>query len=85
MADSRECAICKKMIKEKHKYDKFYRIGFWVVLILLSIITTLYLATGEVFKKTEIVDSNNRVVNIQDNSGNNTVSMGDNYGSYIVS
>ena len=84
MADSRECAICKKMMKEKHKYDKFYRIGFWVVLILLSIITTLYLATGEVFKKTEIVDSNNRVVNIQDNSGNNTVSMGDNYGSYIV-
>lgn len=84
MADSRECAICKKMMKEKHKYDKFYRIGFWVVLILLAIITTLYLATGEVFKKTEIVDSNNRVVNIQDNSGNNTVSMGDNYGSYIV-
>lgn len=84
MADSRECAICKKMMKEKHKYDKFYRIGFWVVLILLAIITTLYLSTGEVFKKTEIVDSNNRVVNIQDNSGNNTVSMGDNYGSYIV-
>lgn len=84
MADSRECAICKKMMKEKHKYDKFYRIGFWVVLMLLAIITTLYLATGEVFKKTEIVDSNNRVVNIQDNSGNNTVSMGDNYGSYIV-
>lgn len=84
MADSRECAICKKMMKEKHKYDKFYRIGFWVVLILLAIITTLYLSTGEVFKKTEVIDSNNRVVNIQDNSGNNTVSMGDNYGSYIV-
>ena len=86
MADNQECAICKKMMKKKHKFDKFYKIGFWILLVFSAIMTTLYCCKGDLFKKAV----NEKVVNVENNtdvdvidSDSNTVNI-DN-GSYHIS
>ena len=86
MADSNECAVCKKMMKSKHKLDKFYKISFWILLVLLAVVTTLYCCKGDLFRKTE----NNHNTEINNNSnvdisnGNNNNINIDN-GSYTIS
>ena len=82
--NDKECAVCKQMMKAKHKFDKFYRIGFWIVLLLFGIVLMLYISTGDVIKTTEFNNSNNKNVMIE-NSNNNEVVMGDDNGSYIIS
>lgn len=86
MADSNECAVCRKMLKQKHRFDKFYKIGFWVILLLFVIVTTLYCCSGDLFKKTENITTteinNNSKVDIA-NGNNNNISI-DN-GSYTIS
>ena len=86
MADSNECAVCRKMMKNKHKFDKFYKIGFWVLLVFSGIITTLYCCKGDLFEKTENITTteinNNSNVDVT-NGNNNTINI-DN-GSYTLS
>ena len=85
MADSNECAVCKKMMKNKHKFDKFYKIGFWILLVLLAVITTLYCCKGDLFRVTEnntTEINNNSKVDVADGN-NNTINI-DN-GSYTIS
>lgn len=76
MANSKECAVCKQMMKSKHKFDKFYRIGFWVLLIFSIIISVLYFGSGEVFTKTENITeiNNNSKVDIA-NGNNNSINI----------
>lgn len=86
MADNQECAICRKMMKSKHKFDLFYKIGFWILLIFSVVISILYFAEGDLFEKTinekVVTVENNTDVDITD-SDNNSVSI-DN-GSYNIS
>ena len=76
MANSKECAVCKQMMKSKHKFDKFYKIGFWVLLIFSIIISVLYFGSGEVFTKTENITEiiNNSKVDIA-NGNNNSINI----------
>lgn len=76
MANSKECAVCKQMMKSKHKFDKFYKIGFWVLLIFSIIISVLYFGSGEVFTKTENITeiNNNSKVDIA-NGNNNSINI----------
>lgn len=84
MADSKDCAVCRKMMKDKHKFDKFYKIGFWVLLVLCVVFATLFCCKGDLFSKTENITevNNNTDVEITD-SDSNTVNI-DN-GSYNIS
>ena len=84
MADSNECAVCKKMMKSKHKFDKFYKIGFWILLVLLAVVTTLYCCKGDLFKTTKnnVKVQNNTDVDINDSDGN---SINIDNGSYTIS
>lgn len=70
MANKKDCEICKQMMAKKHRFDKFYKIGFWVVSVLLAIISTLYFATGDMFRYSETQNINNAEINI-DNGGSN--------------
>lgn len=67
--DKKECEVCMRMIKQKHKHDKFYRIGFWIVLVLLAVVSTLYFTSGDLFKS-EV--TNKEIVNevAVENNGN---------------
>ena len=81
MANRKDCEICMKMMKAKHKADKFYKIGFWIVTILLVIISALYFSSGEVFKTTEINNDNSAEVLIENGeSDNNTNNVNINQG-----
>lgn len=72
MANRKDCEVCMKMMKAKHKADKFYKIGFWVVTILLIGISTLYFSSGDLFARTEVnKDIVNEVVLENDGSNNN--------------
>ena len=84
MADSNECAVCKKMIKSKHKLDKFYRIGFWILLIFSIIISILYFAEVDLFRHTKnnVTVENNTDVDITDGNSN---SVNIDNGSYHIS
>lgn len=77
MANSKECAVCKEMMKSKHKFDKFYKIGFWVLLIFSIIVSVLYFGSGEMFKVTENHSTeinNNSKVDVA-NGNNNTINI----------
>lgn len=84
MANSKECAVCKQMMKNKHKFDKFYKIGFWVLLIFSIIVSVLYFGNGEVFKTTKnnVEVENNTDVDINDSDGN---AINIDNGSYTIS
>ena len=72
MADSKECAVCKKMMKNKHKLDLLYKIGFWVFLIFCIILSVLYVGSGDLIQTTEknVEIENNTDVDINDSDGN---------------
>ena len=84
MADSNECAVCKKMMKNKHKFDKVYRIGFWILLIFSIIISILYFTEGALFRHTKnnVTVENNTDVDITDGNSN---SVNIDNGSYHIS
>ena len=72
MAENKECAICKKMTKLKHRFDLFYRIGFWILLVISVTLGILYFGSGDVFRTTENVTeiNNNSNIDITEGSGN---------------
>lgn len=84
MADSNECAVCRKMMKNKHKFDKVYRIGFWILLIFSIIISILYFAEGDLFRHTKnnVTVENNTDVDITDGDSN---AVNIDNGSYHIS
>ena len=84
MADSKECAVCKKMVKNKHKLDLFYKIGFWVLLVFSIIISVLYFGGGDLFATTENVTEVNNNTDVDINDGNNNAINIDN-GDYNIS
>lgn len=65
-----------KMVKEKHKHDKFYRIGFWVFLVLFVAMTILYVATGDVITKTENYNKADVYIENVGDGNNNNVDIG---------
>ena len=71
MANKKDCEVCMKMIKAKHKADKFYKIGFWIVAILLIVVSILYFSSGEMFKTTQINNDNTAEVVIENTGSNN--------------
>ena len=82
MAENQECAICKKMTKQKHKFDLFYKIGFWVLLIISIVFGVLYFGSGDAFRVTENVTeiNNNSNIDITEGSNNNiNIDNGDYY------
>lgn len=87
MANSKECEICKKMTKKKHRLDMFYRIGFWVVLVIAIVFIGLYFSSGEVFKHTEIINenSNNKEISIDNGGDNNSFIVGELNDDYTFS
>ena len=84
MAENKECLICRKMTKQKHKFDLFYRIGFWVMFTICLILLALYIGSGDVFRVTENVTEINNNSNIDINKGNNNSINIDN-GHYNIS
>lgn len=71
MANRKECEVCMQQMREKHKHDKFYKIGFWIVLVLLAIMSTLYFATGDIFRYTENKNADIVIENGGDGNDNN--------------
>ena len=80
MANRKDCEVCMKMMKAKHKHDKFYKIGFWIVTILLVVVSVLYFGSGEVFKTTQINNDNTADVVIENDSGTNNNNVNINQG-----
>lgn len=87
MANNKECAVCKEMMKKKHKYDKFFKIGFFIVLALLIVMIILYCCSGDLFKtsETNMKVNNNHNIDIENNGGNNSNNINFNDGSYTIS
>lgn len=74
MANKNDCAVCKQMMKKKHRFDLFYKIGFWVVTVLLAIVSTLYFSSGEVFTHEVVnkeIENNIDIDNIGSDNTNN--------------
>lgn len=87
MADKRECAICRKMIEQKHKSEKIFKTGFFVVLALFIITLILLLSKGDIIKTT--INNSNTNANIENNSDVDINGDGNNLnwdnGSYTIS
>lgn len=78
MANKKDCEVCMKMMKEKHKRDRFFKIGFWVLLVLLIVMCVLYFGTGEMITTTEV--NNNADVVIENDGANNDNNVNINQG-----
>lgn len=85
MANQEECAICKRMTREKHKHDKFYKIGFWVLLILLVVALILLFSRGNITSTKTTKINNNEDINVYNDGSNNTTSIGWDNGSNTIS
>lgn len=74
-----DCKVCRQIMKEKHKKEKYYLIWAVIASILLAIFMTLYFATGELFVTEETTINNNSVNDVEINNGdgdnNNNVSI----------
>lgn len=64
--DKKELEVFNKVISEKYKYHKLWKILTFVFMALAILFGTLYFGSGEVFRETI-----NDVKIINENSGNN--------------
>ncbi len=63
-----ECEVCSKMVKEKYKHYKTWKLLAIVFMCLTFLFAVLYFANGDFVKDTSVEYNNNVVI---DNSGNN--------------
>lgn len=70
--DSKECEVCTKMVKEKYKHYKTWKV-LAIVFILVSItFAILYFATGKMFVE-ETVENDIRIENDGGDNQNNVI------------
>ena len=69
-----DCAVCKRLIKEKHKWNFLWKIGCLICAVLAIIFGILYFGSGAVTTETTITI---------DNVGNNN-EIADNSGTIII-
>lgn len=68
--DEKECQVCKKMIKEKYKHCKTWKVLAIVFICLTVLFAILYFASGDLMSSTT-VEYNNDVC-IENDGDNNT-------------
>ena len=68
--DKEECKVCTKMVKEKYKHYKTWKILAIVFICIAVLFAILYFASGDLFTST-VVEYNNEV-DIENNGGSNT-------------
>ena len=68
--ESKECEVCSKMIKEKYKHFKVWRVVAIVFMCLTVLFAILYFASGDLMASTTIEYNNE--VDIENDGDNNT-------------
>lgn len=68
----KECEVCKKMIKEKYKNYKLWKVLAIFFMGLAITFGTLYFASGDVFRHTV---NDVEIVNEGDGNNNNNVAI----------
>lgn len=68
--DSKECEVCTKMVKEKYKHYKTWKILAIVFMCVSVVFAILYFASGDLLSSTTIEYNND--VSIENGGDNNT-------------
>lgn len=70
--DERECEVCTKMVKEKYKHYKTWKILAIVFMIVAVVFAILYFASGNLMVE-ETVENNIRIENADGSNENNII------------
>ena len=70
--DSKECEVCTKMVKEKYKHYKTWKILAIVFMCVSVLFAILYFASGNMLVQ-ETVENNIRIENADGSNENNIV------------
>lgn len=68
--DEKECKVCTKMIKEKYKHYKTWKVLAIIFMCVAILFAILYFASGDLFTSTTIEYQND--VTIENGGNNNT-------------
>lgn len=63
-----DCEVCKRLMKEKHKYGFIWKIACIIFAVLTVIFACLYFGSGAVTTETEITIDNSTIENDGDNN-----------------
>lgn len=72
--DNKECEVCTKMVKEKYKHYKSWKITAIVFICLSVLFAVLFFASGKMFVQETV--ENNIVIENADGSNENNVITG---------
>ena len=75
MAEKKDCEVCMKAQREKHKYDKVWKVVCIIAVIVAIVFICLYCCSGDLIKQTT-VNTETEIVN--ENYGNNGVNNNEN-------
>ena len=65
----KDCAVCERLMKEKHKNDKFWKVACIVCLLIAIVFIVLYFSDASIGKETTITIQGTEIGN---NNGDNT-------------
>lgn len=74
--DSKECEVCNKMVKEKYKHYKTWKILAIVFICVAVVFAILYFASGKMFVE-KTIENDIRIENTEGTNDNNIIT-GDN-------
>lgn len=65
----KDCKVCQKLIKEKHKYDFLWKVACVIFFILAVVFAVLYFGSGAMVTETTIEITDNQIQDGSDMGG----------------